>query len=88
MRVLHTREQESSCVGMYVQGLKCLNTAAGTNADALYCACLQIYSLNNILYFCSYTNRLSAGQLQGGLHCHVLWLHCLCAGVCGSSIQW
>ncbi len=44
MRVLHTREQESSCVGMYVQGLRCLNTAAGTNADALYCACLQIYS--------------------------------------------
>ena len=29
---------------MYVQGLMCLNTAAGTNAYALYCACSRMYT--------------------------------------------
>lgn len=37
---------------------------------------------------CSHTNRLLVGQLKGGGHCLVLWVHRLCTGVCGSSFQW
>ncbi len=36
---------------MYVQGLMCLNTAAGTNAYALYCACSRMYTWTTFFLF-------------------------------------